>query len=98
MKLQKEQLQKNVSLNLCPKWTSLICQQGYDRSYGARPLKRALVHLVEDFTCEAFLADNYQAGDIALVDLDAFGNPFVTCHRKPNCYEHGIFLSVATCA
>lgn len=85
-----------VGLEVSEAVLNLICEQGYDRSYGARPLKRALVRLVEDVISEAFLADNYQAGDTALVDLDASGHPFVTCHRKPNCYEHGICLSVAT--
>ncbi|GLJ49313.1 hypothetical protein SUGI_1042360 [Cryptomeria japonica] len=74
---------------------NLICQEGYDRSYGARPLKRALTRLVEDVVSEAFLADKYQAGDTAIVDLDASGNPFVT-HRKPDQQENGICLSVMT--
>ena len=54
------------------------------------------MRLVEDVTSEAFVADNYQAGDTALVDMDASGYPFVTCHRKPNFYDYGICLFVAT--
>lgn len=93
----RERLSRHeVGLEVSEPVLNLICQQGYDRSYGARPLKRALVRLVEDVISEAFLADNYQPGDTALVDLDASGHPFATCHRKPNRCDHGVCLSVTT--
>lgn len=44
---------------------------GYDPNYGARPLRRALTRLVEDPLAEALLAGHLQAGDTAIVDLDA---------------------------
>uniref|UniRef100_A0A0C9RIM1 TSA: Wollemia nobilis Ref_Wollemi_Transcript_15840_3487 transcribed RNA sequence n=1 Tax=Wollemia nobilis TaxID=56998 RepID=A0A0C9RIM1_9CONI len=75
---------------------NLICEQGYDQSYGARPLKRAVTRLVEDVVSEALLADNYQEDDTVLVDLDASGNPFVTHHRKPDRCDHGICLPIIT--
>ncbi|RVW31068.1 Chaperone protein ClpD, chloroplastic [Vitis vinifera] len=55
----------------------LLCQQGYDKNYGARPLRRAVTLIIEDPLSEALLTEEYQPGDIAVVDLDASGNPFV---------------------
>ncbi|KAH9318400.1 hypothetical protein KI387_020169, partial [Taxus chinensis] len=92
----REQLSSmGIGLKVSEAIFNLICRQGYNRNYGARPLKRALTRLVEDVVCEAFLADSYKAGDTALVDLDASGNPFVT-HQKPDLHEHGIHSSVMT--
>eukprot|EP01018_Ginkgo_biloba_P003570 Gb_36602 [translate_table: standard] len=89
---------RGVGLEVSEAVLNLICEQGYDRSYGARPLRRAVVHLVEDVVSEAFLSEEYQAGDTALVDLDTSGNPFVTCHQKPDRCDHGICLPVVTSA
>ncbi|KUG05393.1 hypothetical protein ASZ90_017177 [hydrocarbon metagenome] len=46
----------------------LILKEGYDPSYGARPLKRALQKLVEDTISEEILRKNVQPGDKILVD------------------------------
>ncbi|KAL6003645.1 hypothetical protein ACLOJK_023878 [Asimina triloba] len=56
----------------------LVCQKGYDRSYGARPLRRAVTHYIEDVVSEAMLSGEYKPGDTAVVDVDASGNPFVS--------------------
>ncbi len=46
----------------------LIMKEGYDPSYGARPLKRALQKLVEDTISEEILRKNVLPGDKILVD------------------------------
>ncbi|PIN10003.1 Chaperone HSP104 [Handroanthus impetiginosus] len=56
----------------------LICEQGYDRSYGARPLRRAVTRIIEDLLSESLLSGDYKRGDIALIHLDNSGNPIVT--------------------
>ncbi|KAL6280775.1 hypothetical protein ACE6H2_017656 [Prunus campanulata] len=55
----------------------LICEQGYDRFYGARPLRRAITSIIEDPLSEALLAGGYKPGETVIIDLDATGNPFV---------------------
>ncbi|KAE8663354.1 Detected protein of unknown function [Hibiscus syriacus] len=55
-----------------------ICQQGYDQTYGARPLRRAVTLIVEDPLSEVLLAGDYRPGETAVIDLDASGNPIVT--------------------
>ncbi|CAM6088346.1 unnamed protein product [Calypogeia fissa] len=77
-------LARGVRLEISEAMLQLICDQGYDRSYGARPLRRALVRLVEDNLSEALLSGVYEAGDTALVDIDETGNPTVIRHVKPD--------------
>ncbi|PKA58931.1 Chaperone protein ClpD, chloroplastic [Apostasia shenzhenica] len=57
----------------------LVCQQGYDKSFGARPLRRAVTQFIEDVISEALLAGDYRPGDTLLIDTDASGNPSVSC-------------------
>ncbi|MGM0413527.1 MAG: ATP-dependent chaperone ClpB, partial [Pseudomonadota bacterium] len=48
-------------------------EAGFDPVYGARPLKRAIQHLVENPLSRELLAGNFVAGDVIRVDLDANG-------------------------
>ncbi|XP_021905557.1 chaperone protein ClpD, chloroplastic isoform X1 [Carica papaya] len=66
-----------VGLEVSDSVKDLICQQGYDQTYGARPLRRAVTQMVEDLLSEALLAGNFKPGDTAVIDLDATGNPVV---------------------
>lgn len=48
----------------------LLCEKGYDRQYGARPLKRAVQQYVEDVLCEEILAHQEQAKHNIVIDRD----------------------------
>ncbi|XP_051147660.1 chaperone protein ClpD, chloroplastic [Andrographis paniculata] len=61
----------------------LICEQGYDRSYGARPLRRAVTLIVEDPVSESLLSGAFKPGDVAVIQLDETGNPIVTNGSTP---------------
>ena len=50
------------------KW---LAQEGYDPSFGARPLKRALQKHVESPLSVELLSGNFKEGDTVLVDFDA---------------------------
>ncbi|KAL0319013.1 UNVERIFIED_CONTAM: Chaperone protein ClpD2, chloroplastic [Sesamum angustifolium] len=67
-----------IGLEVSEAVMDLICQQGYDRSYGARPLRRAVTLLIEDLVSESLLSGDYKPGDIAVIHLDDSGNPVVT--------------------
>ena len=71
-------LSLGVRLEVSDAIMDLICQQGFDRSYGARPLRRAVTLIIEDPLSEALLSGEYKPGDTAIVDLDHSGNPVVT--------------------
>ncbi|MBA0821182.1 hypothetical protein Goarm_018053 [Gossypium armourianum] len=73
-----------ISLEVSESIKDLICQQGYDQTYGARPLRRAVTAIVEDPLSEALLAGNYSPGETAVIDLDALGNPIVTSRSDRN--------------
>ncbi|KAI3455190.1 hypothetical protein Pfo_011853 [Paulownia fortunei] len=67
-----------IGLEVSEAIMDLICQQGYDRSYGARPLRRAVTLIIEDLVSESLLSGDYMPGDIAVIHLDDSGNPVVT--------------------
>ena len=47
----------------------LICKEGYDPVYGARPLERTIERLVKKPLSEKLLTQEFQAGDMILVDV-----------------------------
>jgi len=42
---------------------------GYDKKYGARPLKRTIQNLIEDKLAEEILDGSVRQGDIVIVDV-----------------------------
>jgi ATP-dependent Clp protease ATP-binding subunit ClpC len=62
-----------IGLEVSDRIKQRIITDGYDPSYGARPLRRAIMRLLEDSLAEAMLAGRIQPGDTALIDLDADG-------------------------
>ena len=45
-------------------------EEGYNPSYGARPLRRAVMRLLEDSLAEEVLSGRIKDGDHAEVDVD----------------------------
>uniref|UniRef100_A0A0R0JHU1 Clp R domain-containing protein n=1 Tax=Glycine max TaxID=3847 RepID=A0A0R0JHU1_SOYBN len=76
--MKKRVLSLGVHVKVSEAVKNLVCQQGYNPTYGARPLRRAITSLIEDPLSEAFLYGECKQGDTVLIDLDANGNPFVT--------------------
>ena len=54
--------EQELKLSLSSVAMDAICAAGYDPVYGARPLKRAMVRLVENPLAEAMLGDGFAAG------------------------------------
>ncbi|XP_028115408.1 chaperone protein ClpD, chloroplastic-like isoform X2 [Camellia sinensis] len=76
-----------IGLEVSQAILELMCQQGFDRSYGARPLRRAVTLIIEDLLSEAFLSGDYKPGDTAIIDLDDSGNPVVANRSSQNIYS-----------
>ncbi len=55
-----------------------VIDEGFDPSYGARPLRRAIMRLLEDSLAEAILTGHINDGDNALVDVDEDGKTKVS--------------------
>ncbi|MDE5093005.1 MAG: AAA family ATPase, partial [Trichodesmium sp. St11_bin5] len=51
---------------------------GYNPSYGARPLRRAIMRLLEDSLAEEILAGKINEGDTAVVDVGESGQIIVS--------------------
>ena len=57
-------------LNLSDKAKVFIAEKGFDRQFGARPLKRAIQKYLEDPLAEEILNMTIKNGDILIADLD----------------------------
>ncbi|KAK8939609.1 hypothetical protein KSP40_PGU006334 [Platanthera guangdongensis] len=71
-------LSLGMGLEVSDSVKDLVCQQGYDKSYGARPLRRAVTRLIEDVISEALLAGDYKPGDTISLDVGTSGIPSVS--------------------
>ena len=56
-------------LKLTNKAKKFISEKGFDKQYGARPLKRAIQKYVEDVIAEEIIKSNIQLGDVISIDL-----------------------------
>ncbi len=62
--------EKGIVLEVTERFKELVVQEGYNPSYGARPLRRAIMRLLEDSLAEAMLSGAIAEGDTATVDVD----------------------------
>ena len=54
-------------------WCHFQVDEGFSPAYGARPLRRAIMRLLEDSLAERMLAGDIKEGDSAIMDVDAAG-------------------------
>ncbi len=66
--------QQAIALTITPALKAKLVVEGYSQTYGARPLRRAIMRLVEDHLAEAMLAGIVHPGDTAMLDVDDDGN------------------------
>jgi len=62
--------EKGITLLVSESFKERLVEEGYNPSYGARPLRRAVMRLLEDSLAEEFLSGRISDGDSALVDVD----------------------------
>ena len=61
---------KGIKLDVTDAFKERLVEEGYNPSYGARPLRRAVMRLLEDSLAEEVLSGRIKDGDKALVDID----------------------------
>ena len=82
VKLMTDVLAKRVKENMgitvsfTEKAIEKIAEEGYDKAYGARPLRRAIKSKIEDAFAEEFLQGNFKAGDKVSIGLKTNGFSF----------------------
>jgi len=69
----KRMLDKNIVLTVTERFKDLLVQEGYNPSYGARPLRRAIMRLLEDSLAEEILTGKVREGASVQVDVDDDG-------------------------
>ena len=62
--------EKGISLTVSDDFKERLVEEGYNPSYGARPLRRAVMRLLEDSLAEEVLSGRIKDGDKAEVDID----------------------------
>jgi len=69
-------------LTLTDKAKDYIADKGFDKEYGARPLKRAIQKYIEDALAEEIINSNLQTGDGITMDLDKKSNELTIKIKK----------------
>ena len=61
---------KGITLTVSNAFKERLVEEGYNPAYGARPLRRAVMRLLEDSLAEEVLTGRIKEGDCAEVDID----------------------------
>jgi ATP-dependent Clp protease ATP-binding subunit ClpB len=61
---------RGISLSISTTATDLICEEGFDPQFGARPVKRVIQRVLENPIANGILSGDYDAGDTILVNVD----------------------------
>ncbi len=62
--------EQEITLEVTDKFKERLVDEGYNPAYGARPLRRAIMRLLEDVLAEEILSGRLGEGDTAVVDID----------------------------
>nr|QCI04616.1 Clp protease ATP binding subunit [Apoglossum ruscifolium] len=74
--------QQEIDLNVTERFKTRLVDEGYNPSYGARPLRRAVMRLLEDSLAEEVLGGKIKSGDSAVVDVNEEGQVKVLLGNK----------------
>ncbi len=69
--------EKKIYLTVSDRFKDLLVEEGYNPSYGARPLRRAIQRLLEDILAEEILTGRVKEGSEVLIDVDEERKPKV---------------------
>jgi ATP-dependent Clp protease ATP-binding subunit ClpC len=85
----KRLTEKSIELAVTDKFKERLIEEGYNPSYGARPLRRAIMRLLEDVLAEEILTGKLGEGDSAKVDVDEEGKIIVIPQKKQELLPSG---------
>ena len=63
--------EKGITLTVSEAFKERLVEEGFNPAYGARPLRRAVMRLLEDSLAEEVLSGRIKDGDSVVVDVDA---------------------------
>ncbi|KZL49482.1 MULTISPECIES: ATP-dependent Clp protease ATP-binding subunit [Cyanophyceae] len=82
--------EKGITLEVSDRFKDRLIEEGYSPSYGARPLRRAIMRLLEDSLAEEILSGRIKDGDTALVDVDENGIVQVSSQQTRELLPQGV--------
>ena len=80
--------ERKITLEFTQEAKDLLIEKGYDEKYGARPLRRAVEHYLEDPLAEALLRGDIKDGEPVVVDRD--GEKLIFKQKTPPAAPSGV--------
>jgi ATP-dependent Clp protease ATP-binding subunit ClpC len=87
-KFGKRLVERKITLEFTQEAKDLIIEKGYDEKYGARPLRRAVEHYLEDPLAEALLKGEVKDGEPVLVARE--GDKLIFKQKTPPAAPSGV--------
>ena len=69
-KLKNRLKELGYEIKISPKAITFLCDKGFDKKYGARPLKRAIQNYVEDLIAEEIVKSTIKEGGKFKIECD----------------------------
>jgi ATP-dependent Clp protease ATP-binding subunit ClpC len=86
-KLSKHLVEQQITIEVTDAAKDLLAKEGYDRIYGARPLRRVITSRIEDNLSEHLLRGKIARGDTVQIDVDGEDSlkftPVKHRHKEP---------------
>jgi ATP-dependent Clp protease ATP-binding subunit ClpC len=84
-RLQKHLAEQDVTIMVTDRAKDALADEGFDRQFGARPLRRVITNRIEDQLSEELLRGKFSRGDSVEIDVDPEGG--FTFNVKPRRRE-----------
>lgn len=65
--------ERGLKLDVTERFKDRLVEEGFNPAYGARPLRRSIMRLLEDSLAERMLSGDIGEGDSIIMDVDADG-------------------------
>jgi ATP-dependent Clp protease ATP-binding subunit ClpC len=84
-RLQKHLTEQDVLITITDRAKDRLAEEGFDKQFGARPLRRVITNRIEDHLSEELLRGKFHRGDAVEIDIDPEGG--FTFNPKPRRKE-----------
>jgi len=72
-RLQKHLTEQDVLITITDRAKDRLAEEGFDKQFGARPLRRVITNRIEDQLSEELLRGKFNRGDTVEIDIDPEG-------------------------
>lgn len=84
---------REIAISFTPELKKFIAEKGYDPSYGARPLKRAIQSLILDPLAQEIIGGKIEAGDAVLIEVKEGVVSFSKGVKKTNGRQRAVAIA-----